>query len=104
MVLEEQAVGKDLQLLATQPNVSDTAISKLLQEDETALQTRQPKKHDIHCSNLPAPRVHRFIVDVVAMKGNNAYILETLFWLFHGKVQYKHKIDVAREVTHQARI
>lgn len=37
------------------------------------------------------------------MKGNNAYILETLFGLFHGKAQYKHKINVAKEVTHQAR-
>lgn len=37
------------------------------------------------------------------MKGNNAYISKTLFALFHGKAKYKHKINVAREVTNQDR-
>lgn len=35
------------------------------------------------------------------MKGNNSYISETLFGLFHGKAQYNQKINVARQVTHQ---
>lgn len=83
--------------------MSDVAISKLLQEDEEAPQTRRAKKQGIHCSHLPVPRVHRFIVDAVAMKGNNAYISETLFALFHGKAKYKHKINVAKEVNNQAR-
>lgn len=78
------------------------AISRLLHEDEAALQQRRAKKHGIPCNIMPQPRVHKFIANAVAMKGNNAYISETFFGLFHGKAEYKHKINVAKEVTHQA--
>lgn len=43
--------------------------------------------------------MHRFITDVVAMKGTNTYIFEGLFGFFHGKSTFVHKINVAKEVT-----
>ena len=71
--------------------------------DEDALQTRRAKKPGINCNNLPVSSVHKFIADAIALKGNNAYISESLFGMFHGKSHYKHKINVAREVTNQAK-
>lgn len=105
--MEENAIAKAFGLLQEekpkgQTNVSDAAISKLLNEEEADLQLRRSKKQGMSCAKLPCPRIHNFIADAVAIKGNNCYISETLFGLFHGKAKYGHKINVVKEVATHA--
>lgn len=95
MLQEEKPKGQQV--------VFDATISKYLEErSEADLQQRRAKKQGIACSKLPCPKVHRFIADAVSMKGNNSYISESVLGLFYGKAEYGYKINVAKEVAHQA--
>ena len=82
-----------------EPNLSEVAISKYLEESEEELTAKKRMKQGITCSGIKEGRVYRFIIETIAMKGTSTSISKGLFDKFLGKATKGYHVDVAKDVV-----